>query len=314
MVSDDRGTSFGSGCLGCPDEPCIRLAADELARSARIDSPYSPEPSVCPTDAIARHADGLARIEPGRCIGCGLCVVRCPVGAIWIDESTTTARVEPPTASAYEQVELPLTEFVDRREEVSDVLTLELPPFDYRAVIAQVEKAAPTIESADGQRVLRLLARNTFLLSSAAARLKIVEDNNAACELIVDGSGPLLVVEVEPSGDVLDAMRRALAGCAIVISRYGVDRQGVRAALVVKRLPNERVDYYRVVGDVASRLGVETYTVPLAVILLAIRAGGVDLANRLDEFGVGDMSAVHAIALQFGPVNDPARAGLMPPK
>lgn len=315
IVSDSQESPFKSGCLGCPDEPCVRFTSAEMTRSARIESPYAPDPSVCPTEAIARGADGLARVRPDVCMGCGLCVVRCPVGAIWIDEAEMTARVELPAESAYEGVDLSQEEFAAAREEISDALTLDLPPFDHPSVvISQVEKATPFIEGADGQRVLRILARNAFLLGRAAARLKIVGDNNAACELVVDGGGLLLVVEVEPSGDVLDAMRRAIAGCAIVIARFGVDLHDVAAALLLHRLPNERVDYYRVKADVHSRLGVESYTIPLAVILLAIRAGGADLANRLDEFGTGDASAVHAVTMQFGPIDDPARAGLSPPK
>ena len=45
--------------------------------------PSDPSRDVCPTDAINWDAAGeMPTIEAESCIGCGLCAVRCPYGAI----------------------------------------------------------------------------------------------------------------------------------------------------------------------------------------------------------------------------------------
>lgn len=44
--------------------------------------------TVCPTDALTPREDGGATFESEKCIGCGLCVEACPMGAIqWNDET-----------------------------------------------------------------------------------------------------------------------------------------------------------------------------------------------------------------------------------
>lgn len=315
-LSSGSGLQFTSGCLGCPDEPCIRFTSEELARPARFDSPCAPDASVCPTGAIARDKEGFAGIEPAACIGCGICAIRCPVGSIWVDQDTAIARVELPDAASYERTDLDLDEFVRRRADIADSLTAEVPPFEPPSlVLKQVKRATPFVDGPTGQAVLRLLARNAFLMGTSAARLKIVGDNNAACELVVDDGTHLVIVEVEPSADALDAMRRVLAGCAIVIARYGVDRQDLLAALVIHRLPNRRVDYYSVAADVQSRLGLKTIAVPSAALLLAIRAGGVEVAQFAEDLAaLGGPQGADAIEARFGPIDETGQAGLSPSK
>ena len=315
-LADAAGEQFTSACQACPDEPCIRFDSEALGRPARMDSPYSPDHSVCPTAAIKRGADGLAAIDASNCIGCGLCVVRCPVGAIWLDEDSATARVQSPSSEAYERRSAPLDEFIAQRAAVAAHLGAEAPPFGSPGLLGrQMDRVSPVVAGPSGQNVLRLLARNAFLVGGASARLKIVGDNSAACELLVDDGAYLLVVEVEPSVDALDAMRRVLAGTAVLIARYGARLEDVTATLIINRLPNKRVDYYGVATDIQARLGLTTITIPTAVLLLWIRAGGVDLEKLTDDLRcLGDADGVAALFARFGPVDHLIEAGLIPAK
>jgi formate dehydrogenase iron-sulfur subunit len=47
---------------------------------------------VCPTHALHRETDDAVTIAPIKCIGCGLCTIACPIGAVRLDALTKTAR------------------------------------------------------------------------------------------------------------------------------------------------------------------------------------------------------------------------------
>ena len=84
LVELEDGSEGLGTCLGCNDAPCMTLAAEEMALPDALGKfPGDPSSDVCPTDAIAWNATGDVVVVDGEaCIGCGLCVARCPYGAI----------------------------------------------------------------------------------------------------------------------------------------------------------------------------------------------------------------------------------------
>lgn len=307
-----------SGCLRCPDTPCIKFQDTELNATLRIPTPVAPEPGVCPTGAIRADADGVPLIDPDRCLGCGLCAVRCPAAAIHLDPATAIAVVTPPPDS-YESRPYDVVAFSNDRRRLSASFVPEDPPFEapHRVGLQLQRFDLALLFAADPQAVFRLLARNAFLILGRPARLKNVGDNAAFAELAVGDGTRLLVVEIEPRGDVLDALRRVLAGVAIVRSRYDVEPDAVVPSIVVRRLPNERTDYYRVLWDAARRIGVDVRTLPIAVLLLAIRGHGDGLIDLICEQSILDETAPNLSATvgdRWGPVANPQSLGLAPEK
>ena len=60
-------------CIACWDNPCITAESLDLKSISGV--------SLCPIDAIVLGANGVPQVNDG-CIGCGLCALSCPVGAI----------------------------------------------------------------------------------------------------------------------------------------------------------------------------------------------------------------------------------------
>jgi Na+-translocating ferredoxin:NAD+ oxidoreductase RNF subunit RnfB len=93
MLADGRA---GAGsCLGCGNAPCMEKDDTELVLFGALDAfPGDPNRDVCPTKAITwDNEKAVAVVVPDNCIGCGLCISRCPYGAISL-VAGLTANVE----------------------------------------------------------------------------------------------------------------------------------------------------------------------------------------------------------------------------
>jgi ferredoxin len=263
----------------------------------------------------------MAVVSEESCIGCGLCVARCPVGAIHLDPDTALAIVTHPDPERYLSVPYEDGEFETRRDGIGSALGREAAPFeDGDQALVQLARLERGVASSvvDAQRVYRRLARNTFLILGLPARLKVIGDNSGGAELLVGDADRVIVVEVEPGGDVLDALRRVIAAVARIIGEQALKPGGLIPCIVVAHLPNERVDFYRVVADAASRIRVKVRTVPVSALLLAIRGQGRRLLDGIEEelllVSGEKTSLAEAVSGLWGPLSDPAGLGLTPAK
>lgn len=96
-------------CLQCEDPECV---------------------TVCMKKAITKGDDGIVRVDPEKCIGCRMCVVACPYGAITsfegdiikcdlCDGDPVCIRYCSTNAVVYEEES---EELVDRRKELASLI------------------------------------------------------------------------------------------------------------------------------------------------------------------------------------------------
>lgn len=71
IVSLGRGLDLPVTCLNCHDAPCV---------------------NICPTGAMHRlNVENMVQVNRDVCIGCGMCVNACPIGAITLDPAEQAA-------------------------------------------------------------------------------------------------------------------------------------------------------------------------------------------------------------------------------
>ena len=279
-----------SGCWRCSDAPCCKFDPTEVARPLPLAPSMNPELRVCPTDAIAPGTDGLPTVDTASCIGCGLCVTRCPVGAIHLAPADGVAVVEELTTSG---PPTPLATLQELRVQAAGLLEFEQAPFaDADLVNVQHARTTSILPRAGASGAIRLLVRNAFLLADGSARLSNRGDNSDWAEVVASSPiDPDIVGAIQIEADLsLDAHRRLLAGLAIGVSRLGADLEKVVPIIVMLGQPNLRTDYYRVVADAAKYLNIRIRTVPLTVLYLGIRGGGYGLLRAVHAGAFVDTS------------------------
>lgn len=79
ILSDERKIS--GACCNCIDKPCMKFSKSEIDSDFFGSFPHNYSLSVCPTDAINISAEGIS-IDENKCIGCAICMYRCPSSAI----------------------------------------------------------------------------------------------------------------------------------------------------------------------------------------------------------------------------------------
>lgn len=256
----DGRSGFGS-CLGCGTPVCLELAAGELALEGDLESyPGDPSRDVCPSRAISWSADGAAvEVSEDECIGCGICVSRCPYGAISLTKGAV-ARVE----------------YTDPDGLVISGASSGAHPRPRRTGLIAKPNAHAAALLPDAVAKLpdaraQTLVRNLLNAVGLRARVKRRGDTNMRIDAVgVSKSGRAFVAEIELTAAVLESPRALLEDVAILHSRYGFSVAEVDPVSVILALPNVRSEYYQVIRDIDAVLGIKcrTITVGALVVLL----------------------------------------------
>ncbi len=313
------------GCIQCADAPCTRFTAAEIAVDVGVDLSCATDTAVCPVDAITIGPTAAPVINADSCIACGLCIARCPVGALSLSDAD-----RPEVRILDESSRVPfagtLASFQAARSYVADAIARVHAEQDH--LLAAAEGATAHLSDTsprsgarpDARRAIGRLVRNTFLALGLPARLSISGNNSDPCEFVALLPGGLhLVGEIESGRDGLDATRRAIAARAVLEARWGLTPNSLRPVVVIARVPNLRTDVYRLLDDVHAVLGLDVALVPVASLVAAIYAMDRDAVIRL--FTTADvMPSVdqpsHAFVAAFGDAlaDALARAGIAPRK
>lgn len=269
----DGNVASGS-CLRCPDPPCMEYREAELAVSAFPDFPADTTNRVCPTNAIEWPPTSPSPvIAAAACMGCGLCVSRCPASAIHFSHEGIAQLNDRPNAFFRESTDPASSRTVEasasrlKSASVTGVLLSESDAL-LRRIFGKLARFTPTL----GPQFPNLLSRNLLIACGISSAARRRGDTNVRMDLVMGPPGVLsgtAEVEVGVEG-FLDAPRDLLDSLAVLSARYSVPKENILTLVIASFLPNQRSDYWQLVRDIHQVLRVPVGVITWAALFVLV--------------------------------------------
>lgn len=300
----DGREGLGS-CLGCGHAPCMEKDLSELALATALEEyPGDPNVAVCPTDAISwDDQNSVIGIDQDACVGCGLCVVRCPYGAISLDRLSNAAVVINDPSSL---ITLGASSGTHPKPKASGSVADTTAP--------ALQNLPRTVEGLNDARAT-LLVRNVLHELGLNARVRRRGDTNMRIDAVgYTRTERPFVAEIELSGYVLESPRALLEDVAIMNARYGFAVADIDAVSIVLAFPNVRSEYYQVFRDIEAVLGIRCRTLTLGAMIALLWKGttldgfaGTDFAVIKSGIDLGDVAVLNGMQEPYAGAFRPAK-------
>lgn len=214
-------------CSKCNNKRCILFEKEEL-ELFNIDFPFEIDKNVCPTNAICFDNNKIT-INSEKCIGCGICMARCP------------------------------KELIKMKEGVAII-----DPLHEMDCNSEMKKLYNNIDSKSvNSYSINLLSRNLLIECGIKTAITRTGDNNLRMDGVIQSNDELGVLEVEFGQDILSSPRNLLDDIAVMCSRYGFKKENITALSICLSLPNNRTDYWNVIKDIKDILDIEIKTISI---------------------------------------------------
>lgn len=298
IVLSDR--SVAGTCLHCPDTPCVHFNEDEIASPVLTGFPFNRTREVCPFGALSVDSNVLIPIiNNSACVGCGLCVSRCPSNALYTDNRGTVSLNDTDNeafktrSTANSDSHADTVRRLNKSPRTGSIRPLEFG--DLEQVMSKISAAQLNNTNQ------KLLVRNLLLCLGAKAAISTVGDTNLRIDMWWETAGVLWVTEVDfDLVSLVDSPRNLLDDVAVCVSRHGVRRDRIGAMIINMEFPNKRSDYYHLIEDIKKVAELEIRTLPVAALLLSLwnHSGiqAIDLshcvATRNDEDSSGGVRSI----------------------
>lgn len=262
---DDDSISLGS-CIACTNKTCMSYKAAEMHTPSFEAFPHNTSSRVCPVDAIAVNPEnGFAAIDTEACIGCGLCLHRCPVAAIQFDMKGGKCQINVDESilvqcnSAEQESFLQDMKDIDRRIDYTKI--------PVEASDSYLSKIHSTAKGKSD--VADIILRNYFINLGIPCNINAKGNNHMRTKFFAeDGEHILFGESNDENGDTLSLPRRIMDDFAVLTARHGLSRDKLVALAIINGLPNKRTDYYEVINDVKNILGFQIHTITYHILFI----------------------------------------------
>lgn len=263
-----KNKSCNIGCIGCVNPRCMYFSDDEIECKIVESFPNDKSTNVCPVDAISwdyRHSFPI--IDNDKCLKCGICISRCPVGALYYNRkimvNSTSSEIENKVDAIESTIAL-------HKQQVQQLLStlktgILLPESDY--LLEEIYDKLFHLR----HNYHNIMVRNLLIALGCNCATRRIGDVYTRMDAIYTSkSGVFGAVEIEFGKDTLDASRGILDDIAVLNTRYSIKKSENNALVVCLQLPNARQGYWQVIKDIKNVEGIEIKTITVGALMLLL--------------------------------------------
>jgi len=229
--------------------------------------------NACPVEAMGwDDVHDIPMIDSKKCINCGICVSRCPVGALYF---TNRGKLMVNTAQE-DCAERMVTDATVQKIHLSQIsqlmrmpragISLNASDYLYETIYGKLMHLTSNYHNTVG--------RNLLVALGCKCSMRRIGDVYTRMDAIYSSSGGSFgAVEIEFGRDTLDASRGILDDIAVLNTRYGVHKNDNRALVICLQLPNARQGYWQVVRDVKIVEGIKIGTITVGALMFLLWNG-----------------------------------------
>ena len=260
------GQSCSLGCLGCVHPRCMHFDPQDIACGEVHAFPNDQTINACPVDAIAWNSEiDTPVIDAEKCINCGICINRCPVGAIYFDGSI---KVNTETSPKEIKGGIDNSSIAKQSQQIS---SLDDIPRSGTSIIESDELFDSIYAKLSDVKSHHhnLIARNLLISLGCRSAMRRIGDVYTRMDAIYSSAdGCFGAVEVEFGRDTLDASRGILDDIAVLYTRYDIPKDQNMPLVVCLQLPNARQGYWQVVKDIKTVEDITISTVTIGTLMI----------------------------------------------
>ena len=262
-------------CLGCINPRCLFFSDEDIECDQIKGFPNDKSTNVCPVEAITWDGSNcIPVIDAKKCIDCGICVSRCPVGALYFSKQGTLF-VNTKASDILEQKRPDTNEKSEHLHQVGALLkiprsgvSLNVSDRLFESIYGKLQRLKSSYHNAVG--------RNLLIALGCKCSMRRIGDVYTRMDAIYSSQGGSFgAVEIEFGRDTLDASRGILDDIAVLNTRYGVHKNANRAIVICLQLPNARQGYWQVVRDVKIVEGIKIGTITIGALMFLLWNGCV---------------------------------------
>lgn len=284
-------STYCGGCIGCDNPMCMKYTDSEIGKIDILpDFSYERSYEVCPVNAMSFDKnDGNIVIDKSKCISCGLCADRCPMGAIYFDKGVKVNKCD---SENYVLVDSSVDNIKKQYKQIEKLYKLGREKKYQKENNSVMDGIYDELQKVDGRSLVQnILVRNILISMGYNCAISRTGDVYTRMDGVYTDNECFGVIEIEFGRDTLEASRGILDDVAVLESRFNINKHDNTPLVVCLSLPNKRQGYFQVVKDVNRVIDMKIQTITLGALLVLLWNGkSVDFSSKLFYADFDDMS------------------------